>query len=77
MNRSIRSIALQDETAAPFRVVRIVLDHESPRNPGDDITNPHGIRRQLFESMKRDSHFAACDQRPDLLEGATHTIPSE
>ena len=43
MNRSIRSIALPDETAAPFRIVRIVLDHESLRNPGDDITNPHGI----------------------------------
>ena len=77
MNRSIRSIALQDETAAPFRIVRIVLDHESLRNPGDDITNPHGIRCQLFESMKRDPHFAACDLRPDLLEGATHTTPSE
>ena len=77
MKRSIRSIALQDETAAAFRIIRIVLDHESPRNPGDDITNPHGIRCQLFESMKRDSHFAACDQRSDLLERATHAIPSE
>ncbi len=77
MNRSIRSIALQDETAAPFRIVRTVLDHESPRNPSDDITNPHGNRRQLFESKKQDSHFAACDQRPDLLDGATRTIPSE
>ena len=77
MNRSIRSIALQDETAGPFRIIWIVLDNESLRDPGDDITNPHCIRRQLFESMKRDSHFAACDQCPDLLEGATHTNPSE
>ena len=76
MNRSIRSIALQGETAAPFRIVRIVLDHEGRRNPRDDISNPHGVRRQLFESMERDSKFTASDQRPDLIEGAAHTIPS-
>ena len=72
---SLHRVAGRDSSA--LRVVRIVLDHESPRNPGDDVTNPHRIRRQLFESMKRDSDFAACDQRPDPLEGATHTIPSE
>ena len=76
MNRSTGSIPLQDETAAPFRIIRIVLDHQGGRNPGDDIANPHCVRRQLFESMKRDSHFAACYQRPDLLDRATHTTPS-
>ena len=77
MNGSIRSIPLQGETAAPFRIVRIVLDHEGRRNPGDDIASPHCVRRQLFESVKRDPHFAACGQRPDLLERATHTVPSK
>ena len=77
MNRSIRSIALQGETAAPLRIVWVVLDHEGRRNPGDDIANPYCVRRQLLESMKRDSYLATCDQRPDLVEGATHTVPSK
>ncbi len=77
MNRSIGSIPLQGETAAPFRIVRIVLNHEGRRDPGDDIANPYGVRRQLIESMKRDSHLATCDQCPDLIERATHTVPSK
>lgn len=76
MNRSIRSIPLQDETAAPLRIVWIVLDHEGRRDPSDDIANPHRVRRQLLESMKRNSRLATCDQRSDLLQSATHTMLS-
>ncbi len=72
MNRPIGSILLQGETAAPLRIVRIVFNHEGRRDPGDNIANPHCVRRQLLESVKRDSHLAAGDQRPDLLESATH-----
>ena len=76
MNRSIRSIPLQRETAAAFRIVRIVLDHEGRRNPGDDVANLHCVRRQLFQSMKRDPYVAAGDERENLLDGAAHPIPS-
>ena len=76
MNRSIRSIPLQRETAAPFRIVRIVLNHEGRRDPGDDIANLHCVGRQFFESMKRDQYVAACDECLDLLDGAAHPISS-
>jgi len=76
MNRPIRSIPLQDQTARPLRVVRIVLDDDCGRNSDDDIAYPHGVGRQLFESVKRDLHFAARNEQPDPIECIAHTMPS-
>ena len=72
MNRAIRRIPLQHQAAAPLRIVRIVLDHDGRRNPGDDVANLYIVRGQLLGSVERDSYFVACHQRLDAVEGVGH-----
>ena len=57
MNRAIRRIPLQHQAAAPLRIVRIVLDHDGRRDPGDDVANLYIVRGQLLGSVERDSYF--------------------
>ena len=72
MNRAIRRIPLQDQTAASLRIFRIVLDHNGGRNPGDEVANLYIVRCQLLGSVERDSYFVACHQRLDAVEGVGH-----
>ena len=51
MNRAIRRIPLQHQAAAPLRIVRIVLDHDGRRDPGDDVANLYIVRGQLLGSI--------------------------
>ena len=60
MNRAIRRILLQHQATASLRIVRIVLDHDGRRNPGDDVASLYIVRGQLLGSVERDSHFVAC-----------------
>ena len=72
MNRAIRRIPLQHQAAVPLRIVRIVLDHDGRRNPGDDVANLYIVRGQLLGSVERDSYFVVRHQRLDAVEGLGH-----
>ena len=71
MNGLPRAIALQDETARPPWIIRVIFNQYGLRQSLDDITYPDLVLGELFVAVHRNLYVEALAQRQDVFEGST------